>query len=74
MIKLYFAQNKNLDTVQHSSSGGLFSLLADYTIAKSGVVFGASFDESFNVKITYTENDYSSMLGSKYVKSDINNS
>lgn len=73
-MKVYFCKNKNKQIVKKSSSGGFFSLLANYVIEKKGVVFGATFDKDFNVVISYTENDFSGMLGSKYVKSSIKNS
>lgn len=73
-MKVYFCKNKNAQIVKKSSSGGFFSLLANYVIEKKGVVFGATFDKDFNVVISYTENDFSSMLGSKYVKSLTKNS
>ena len=71
---VYFSKNLNKETVKKSSSGGFFSLLANYVIEKKGVVFGATFDEDFNVVISHTENDFSDMLGSKYVKSSTKNS
>lgn len=70
---VYFSKNFNKETVKKSSSGGFFSLLANYVIEKNGVVFGATFDKDFNVVISYTENDFSAMLGSKYVKSSVKN-
>ena len=73
-MNIYFCQNKELNIVNKSSSGGFFTALANYTLNKNGVIFGATFDKDFNVEITYTENDFSNMLGSKYVKSTIKNS
>lgn len=73
-MKVYFCKNKIPQIVKKSSSGGFFSLLANYVIEKKGVVFGATFDKDFNVVISHTENDYSGMLGSKYVKSSTKNS
>lgn len=70
-MKIYFARNKDNNVVKQSSSGGLFSLLAQYVIEHRGVVFGAAFDKNFNVEITYTERDFSKFLGSKYVQSDV---
>ena len=35
---------------QESSSGGVFSVLADYVLKDGGVVFGAAFDDDFNVR------------------------
>lgn len=58
-----------------SSSGGLFTLLAETVINNGGVVFGARFDEGFNVIHGYvesTEHLYR-LRGSKYVQSRIGN-
>jgi restriction endonuclease S subunit len=55
----------------HSSSGGVFSILAEQTIKQGGVVFGARFDENWEVKHDYTEtiDGVSVFRGSKYVQS-----
>ena len=57
-----------------SSSGGIFTLIAEKIIEKGGVVFGASFDEEFMVKHIKVENkeNLQRLRGSKYVQSDIN--
>lgn len=73
-MNVYFIKNLNKEDVKKSSSGGFFSLLANYVIEKNGIVFGATFDKDFNVVISHTENDFSDMLGSKYVKSSTKNS
>lgn len=53
-----------------SSSGGIFHLLASQTIAEGGVVFGARFDDSWQVVIDYTETTegIKAFMGSKYVQ------
>lgn len=38
-----------------SSSGGIFYLLAEKIIEQGGVVFGARFDENWNVMHSYTD-------------------
>ena len=55
-----------------SSSGGVFSLLAQGVIEKGGVVFGAAFDDRFRVHHTYIEhyNEIDRLRRSKYVQSD----
>lgn len=70
------AYNLNEDERSLSSSGGMFILLAKKTIAENGVVFGAVFDEEWNVKHTYTETKEGifAMLQSKYVQSNIGDS
>lgn len=74
--RAYALVHKDLDIRMKSSSGGAFSLLADYVLDKGGVVFGASFDEKFNVCHTYIENkeDLQKLRASKYVQSDMGNS
>ena len=57
---------------RESSSGGIFSLVATVILNKGGVVYGAAFDESFNVvhqKIETIEN-LGKLRGSKYVQSN----
>ena len=55
-----------------SSSGGIFPLLAKKTLVAGGVVFGAVFNEKFNVRHDYTEKleDLPRFCRSKYVQSD----
>lgn len=56
-----------------SSSGGFFSLAAANIIARHGTVFGAAFDERWQVRhIGVSSNEaLISLRGSKYVQSDI---
>lgn len=61
------------DNRMNSSSGGIFPKLAEYIISNKGIVFGAVFDKNFNVEITCTDNDFTNMLSSKYVQSDVKN-
>ena len=73
-MTISFYKNKNKDIVKTSSSGGVFSSLANYVIENKGVVFGAVFDKSFNVVIDYTEDNFQPMIGSKYVQSSTGDS
>ncbi len=75
-IKAFVAYNKSDDIRIASSSGGIFTLLAEQTIEAGGVVFGAKFDEHWDVQHSYTEKieDLSLFRGSKYVQSSIKNS
>lgn len=59
-----------------SSSGGVFTLLAQDVIAQGGVVFGARFDDQWNVVHDCTDSDDGLMAfrGSKYVQSVIGDS
>lgn len=72
--KSYAVFNKNEKIRLGSSSGGFFSLLAEYVINNHGNVYGAVFDEKFNVKhIKITSfQDIELLRGSKYVQSKIN--
>lgn len=55
-----------------SSSGGVFSALAQDVIDRNGVVYGAVYDSDFNVKHIRADNEeWKKMRTSKYVQSDI---
>lgn len=68
--------NRNTEIRKQSSSGGVFSLLAEYIIEKNGVVFGVGFDENWKVRHCYVEKkeDINIFRGSKYVQSTIGDS
>lgn len=72
----YAVQNKNENIRMNSSSGGVFTLLAEQVINKGGVVFGAAFDENFNVAHIAVDNkeELYRLRGSKYVQSSMCNS
>lgn len=69
---------KNIDRKERmeSSSGGVFIALAKKVIENGGVVFGAVFNECWEVVHTYAENlkNVKSMMGSKYMQSRMENS
>ena len=71
----YACINRNEKIRLDSSSGGIFTIIADYVIKYEGVVFGAAFDENFNVVHQYvdTKEGLISLRGSKYVQSRIGN-
>jgi len=56
-----------------SSSGGIFSLLAETVLARGGVVFGARFDKQWQVITDYTESleGLAAFRGSKYVQAAV---
>lgn len=70
---VFAAVNNNSEVRMQSSSGGIFTLLAEQIIKKDGVVFGACFDKEWNVVHRYTETleGLSVFRGSKYVQSDM---
>lgn len=64
---------KDIVLRKKSSSGGLFSVLANETFKRGGVVFGAIFDEVYNVSHTVATclEELPPLRGSKYVQSII---
>jgi hypothetical protein len=72
-LKIYAAKHPDDEIRLNSSSGGVFTLLAEQVIAEGGVVFGARFDESWQVVHDYTETveGLAAFRGSKYVQSTI---
>lgn len=72
-LKVYAAKNKNEEIRRQSSSGGIFTLLAEKVIDEGGVVFGARFDEEWNVIHSWTDTieGIAAFRGSKYVQSTI---
>lgn len=74
-LKVYAAKNKNEEIRLKSSSGGIFTPLAENIINEGGVVFGAKFDKDWNVVHSWTDNidGLADFRGSKYVQSTIGN-
>lgn len=72
-LKVMAGRNGNEEIRMVSSSGGAFTLLAGEIIGRGGVVFGARFDENWNVVHSYTEctDGLAAFRGSKYVQSRI---
>ncbi|CAK7071214.1 MAG: hypothetical protein PARBA_02789 [Parabacteroides sp.] len=72
-LEVYAAFNKNEEIRMQSSSGGVFTALAEQIIQEGGVVFGARFNEDWEVIHDYTETaaGLSVFRGSKYVQSRI---
>ncbi|WP_409970083.1 Coenzyme F420 hydrogenase/dehydrogenase, beta subunit C-terminal domain [Bengtsoniella intestinalis] len=70
---VYGAWNPNQQVRKDSSSGGIFSLLAQDTIAQGGVVFGAAFDSKLHLRHTaaFTAEQCVQFRGAKYVQSDL---
>ena len=74
-LQVYAAKNPNEKIRLMSSSGGIFTMLAESIIDQGGVVFGARFDEKWEVEHAYTEtkDGLEPFRGSKYVQSRIGN-
>ena len=74
-IKVAAVVNKNETVRLRSSSGGVFFALAQTVICEGGIVFGARFDEHWQVVIDYAEtmDEVEAFMGSKYVQASIGN-
>lgn len=72
----YAAKNKNDAVRQSSSSGGIFTLLAERVLEKQGVVFGAALTADMEVSHRHTEDPdgLEQFRGSKYVQSAVEKS
>jgi len=71
----YAAYNLDEETRLDSSSGGVFSLLAEYVLAHGGIIYGAAFDDKLAVKHTRVSSidELSKLRKSKYVQSEPGN-
>ena len=74
-LKVLAAINKDEKVRLKSSSGGIFHILAEQTIKEGGVVFGARFDDCWQVVIDYAEDmkEVEAFMGSKYVQARVEN-
>lgn len=74
-LKVYAARSNDEELRRQSSSGGIFTLLAEAVIREGGIVFGAKFNEEWNVIHAWTESidGLAAFRGSKYVQSTIGN-
>ena len=69
----YAAEHKNLEVVFDSTSGGLFSALADIMYKSGGFVGGAIFNDDFSVRqyISNDKKDLPKLRSSKYLQSHL---
>ena len=71
--EVYAAINKDEKILFDSSSGGMFTLIADSILKLDGYIYGCVFDE--NLKVIHIEinkeEDLEKMRGSKYVQSNV---
>lgn len=70
-LSTYAAAAKNSDIIMKSSSGGIFTALAENFIENSGIVFGAAFGKDWNLKHIAAQNkeQLRQLRGSKYIQS-----
>jgi coenzyme F420-reducing hydrogenase beta subunit len=71
--KTFACINKDERKRLKSSSGGVFTALAELVLEQNGIVFGAGFDDHFNVCHQFIENkaQIEKLRSSKYVQSDM---
>ena len=67
----YVGYSRDEEIRKQSSSGGIFSVIAEWILQQRGVVFGAAFDENFEVHhiAIETKKELVKLRGSKYVQS-----
>ncbi|MCR5569133.1 MAG: Coenzyme F420 hydrogenase/dehydrogenase, beta subunit C-terminal domain [Paludibacteraceae bacterium] len=70
---IYAAQSKDERTLLKSSSGGIFSCIAECVLKKNGIVYGAAWDESLQLRHIGVDSSegLDKLRGSKYVHSEI---
>ena len=68
---VYAAATKNKEVLSESSSGGIFTELAEAVLDKGGAVFGAAWAEDFSLHHILADNKdtLKKLKGSKYVQS-----
>ena len=69
-VSCYGIINNDKEIKKNSTSGGLFSLIADYIIDNGGVVYGAIYNAG-KIEHIRVQRDYEEMRGSKYCQSTI---
>lgn len=71
--EIYAAYNTNENVRAASTSGGLFSMYAQWVLSQGGVVFGAAYTNTWMVRheVAKNESEYARFRGSKYVQSDV---
>ena len=71
----YAAYSLDSAVREHSTSGGVFTALCEWTLDRGGVVFGAAYDENFMVRhcMVDSEKDLWRLRGAKYAQSNLEN-
>lgn len=66
----YAAWSLDPEIILSSSSGGMFSVLANWVLEKNGVVYASEFNKKFDLETKRAENraEMARMRGSKYVQ------
>lgn len=73
--KVFAMKNKKASERTNSASGGIFPLIAQFVIKKKGVVFGAAYDQEFEVRHIKVEKeeDIAKLQSAKYTQSIMGN-
>ena len=73
LLEAYATYNTNENIRMKSSSGGIFTLLAEEVLNNNGIVYGAAFDKNFEVQHIRVETveELECLRGSKYVQSKL---
>ena len=73
--KCYVGYNKDVKERLSSSSGSIFSLVANYILDNKGIVIGAAFDKDNKLKhiAINKKEELDKLKGSKYLQSDLEN-
>lgn len=71
----YVGRHKDIRIRDESTSGGIFTAIAEYVISKGGIVFGAAMNKDFVVSHKYVKSieELAAFRNSKYVQSEIRN-
>lgn len=72
MMKAFAIYNKDSEVRAKSSSGGVFSILAERILNRGGIVYGAAFNNSWEIEHIRVDNlaDLAPLRGSKYAFSN----
>lgn len=71
-IDVFACKNRNNSIRQTSTSGGFFSALAESILSIDGHIYGAKFDDKFNVIFDMASNNgYEKFKGSKYPQAEL---
>lgn len=78
-VKTYAVRSRDMENVEHSTSGGVFVPLAKYVLERNGVICAAAYDEDFFVKHLIIDKNstrgggtgLNKFRGSKYVQSSL---
>ena len=72
-LKAFAGSHRNKEILKKSSSGGVFSALAEYFLTNGGAVCGCIFDDNLNAVhiCTEKESDFLKIRKSKYLQSNV---